>query len=97
MINVRYHARKRPKPDQSPYESIDAGFASCTGLSVLLIDACRSVGVLLALLERQCGQKNEEIIVGSRFGMLRAGNTGACEYSSAGWGMHGLRGCLESN
>ena len=24
MINVRYHARKRPKPDQSPYESIDA-------------------------------------------------------------------------
>ena len=25
MINVRYHARKRPKPDQSPYESIDAG------------------------------------------------------------------------
>ena len=32
MINVKYHARKRPKPDQSPYESIDAGFASCTGL-----------------------------------------------------------------
>ena len=42
---VAYHATKRPKPDQSPYESIDAGYASCTGLSILLIDACRAVGV----------------------------------------------------
>lgn len=39
------YSTKRPKADQSPYESIDAGMASCTGLSVLLIDACRSVGV----------------------------------------------------
>ena len=44
-FNVRYHARKRPKPDQSPYESAEAGYASCTGLSILLIDACRSVGI----------------------------------------------------
>lgn len=44
-FNVKYHATKRPKPDQSPYESIEAGFASCTGLSILLIDACRSVGI----------------------------------------------------
>ena len=44
LIDVRYHASKRPKPDQSPYESIDAGYASCSGLSVLLIDACRAVG-----------------------------------------------------
>ena len=44
-LNVKYHATKRPKPDQSPYESIDAGFASCSGLSVLLIDACRAVGI----------------------------------------------------
>ena len=44
-FNVRYHARKRPKPDQSPYESADAGYASCTGLSILLIDACRAVGI----------------------------------------------------
>ena len=35
----------RPKADQSPYESIDAGLASCTGLSILLVDACRSVGI----------------------------------------------------
>jgi len=45
QLNVRYHARKRPKPDQSPYESTEAGFASCTGLSILLVDACRAVGV----------------------------------------------------
>ena len=44
MVGVKY-STKRPKADQSPYESIDAGMASCTGLSVLLVDACRSVGV----------------------------------------------------
>ena len=44
MVGVIY-STKRPKADQSPYESMDAGMASCTGLSVLLIDACRSVGV----------------------------------------------------
>ena len=45
QLNVRYHATKRPKPDQSPYESAAAGYASCTGLSILLVDACRAVGV----------------------------------------------------
>ena len=45
IVDVRYHARKRPKPDQSPYESMEAKYASCTGLSVLLIDACRAVSV----------------------------------------------------
>jgi len=45
LINVRYHATKRPKPNQSPAESIAAGYASCTGLSIFLVDACRSVGV----------------------------------------------------
>jgi hypothetical protein len=44
-FNVAYHPTKRPKPDQSPYESIQAGYASCTGLSILLIDACRAVGI----------------------------------------------------
>ncbi len=44
-VGVRYHATKRPKADQSPYESIEAGYASCTGLSVLLADACRAVCV----------------------------------------------------
>ena len=44
MVGVKY-STDRPKADQSPYESIDAGMASCTGLSILLIDACRSTGV----------------------------------------------------
>ena len=44
MVGVEY-STKRPKADQSPYESIEAGLASCTGLSFLLIDACRSVGI----------------------------------------------------
>jgi len=44
QVKVRY-STGRPKADQSPYESIKAGLASCTGLSVLLIDACRAVGV----------------------------------------------------
>jgi len=44
MVEVIY-STQRPKADQSPYESIEAGMASCTGLSVLLIDACRAVGV----------------------------------------------------
>jgi len=44
-LGVRYHATRRPKPDQSPYESIEAGYASCTGLSILFADICRAVGV----------------------------------------------------
>lgn len=44
LVKVRY-STQRPKADQSPLESIDAGLASCTGLSVLLIDACRALGV----------------------------------------------------
>lgn len=43
-LGVKY-STKRPKANQSPYESIDAGLASCSGLSVLLITACRAVGV----------------------------------------------------
>ncbi|MCH2112587.1 MAG: hypothetical protein MK213_06980 [Planctomycetes bacterium] len=39
------YSTKRPKADQSPQESIAAGMASCTGLSILLVDACRAVGV----------------------------------------------------
>jgi hypothetical protein len=44
-LQVSYNATKRPKPDQSPYESIQAHYASCTGLSILLTDALRSVGI----------------------------------------------------
>ena len=44
-LGVKYHPTKRPKPDQSSAESIKAGYASCTGLSVMLVNLCRSVGV----------------------------------------------------
>ena len=43
-LDVRF-SRKRIKADQSPYETIDSHMASCTGMSVLLIDACRAVGI----------------------------------------------------
>jgi hypothetical protein len=44
VLNVKY-STGRKKADQSPFESIESGLASCTGLSVLLVDACRAVGV----------------------------------------------------
>ncbi|MCA9213997.1 MAG: transglutaminase domain-containing protein [Planctomycetales bacterium] len=43
-LNVKYSTKRR-RADQGPKESIESGLASCTGLSILLIDACRSVGV----------------------------------------------------
>ena len=93
MINVKYHARKRPKPDQSPYESIDAGFASCTGLSVLLIDACRSVGVPARFVgtpmwsNKRGNHSWVEVWDGKNWKF-----TGACEYSAAGLGHAWFKG-----
>jgi len=45
MLGVEYHATKRPKPDQSPYETMEAKYASCTGLTIIVVDACRAVGI----------------------------------------------------
>jgi hypothetical protein len=39
------YSTKRRRADQSPGESMESGLASCTGLSILLVNACRSVGV----------------------------------------------------
>jgi len=44
QINVKY-STQRKRPNQSPRESIEQGLASCTGLSIILADACRSVGI----------------------------------------------------
>ncbi len=44
LVKVKY-SRKRNRANQSPKESIEIGKASCTGLSILLIDACRAVGI----------------------------------------------------
>jgi len=43
-VKVDYNT-KRKKPDQSPYESMEQGMASCSGLSILLTDAFRAVGI----------------------------------------------------
>lgn len=43
-VKVEYNT-KRKKADQSPYESMEQGMASCTGLSILLTDAFRAVGI----------------------------------------------------
>jgi hypothetical protein len=44
LVHVKY-STGRKKADQSPSESMATGLASCTGLTILLVDACRSVGV----------------------------------------------------
>jgi hypothetical protein len=43
-LNVTYSTERRA-PNQSPKESIEQGKASCTGLSIILVDTCRAVGV----------------------------------------------------
>lgn len=44
-LKVQYHATRRRAPDQGPYESMALGYASCTGLSILLTDALRACGI----------------------------------------------------
>jgi hypothetical protein len=41
-LNVKY-STQRKAPNQSPTQSIEQGKASCTGLSIVLSDACRAV------------------------------------------------------
>ncbi len=43
-INVHYNTGRK-KPNQSLSESVAQGRATCTGLSIILVDACRAVGV----------------------------------------------------
>lgn len=44
LIDTHYHT-KRKRTNQSPKESIEQGRATCTGLSIILVDACRAVGI----------------------------------------------------
>jgi len=44
LLKVKY-SRSRRAPDQGPFETMETGVATCTGLSILLVDACRAVGV----------------------------------------------------
>lgn len=44
LINVHYNVTRK-RNNQSPAESIAQGKATCTGLAIILVDACRAVGV----------------------------------------------------
>lgn len=44
LLKTHYSTDRR-RPDQSPLESIEQGRATCSGLSILLVDACRTVGI----------------------------------------------------
>lgn len=44
LLGVKYSTKRRA-PDQGPFETMETGVATCTGLSILLVNACRSVGV----------------------------------------------------
>ena len=44
QLGVKYSTQRR-RADQGPFETMESGIATCTGLSILLVDACRSVGV----------------------------------------------------
>ena len=43
-LKVKFNT-KRPQTDMSPLESIQCNMATCTGLSILLVDAFRSIGI----------------------------------------------------
>lgn len=44
LINVHYHTGRKA-PNQSPAESVKTGRATCSGLSIILVNACRAVGI----------------------------------------------------
>ncbi len=44
LVSVHYNTRRK-HTSQSPKESMESGMATCTGLSVILVDACRAVGI----------------------------------------------------
>ncbi len=44
QTGVHYSTQRR-RPNQGPQETLDSKIATCTGLSILLIDACRACGI----------------------------------------------------
>ncbi|GAA5481118.1 transglutaminase domain-containing protein [Haloferula sargassicola] len=44
LLETHYNT-DRERTNQSPKESIEQGKATCTGLSIILVDACRAVGI----------------------------------------------------
>lgn len=82
-VNVRY-STSRKRPNQSPSESIEQSVASCTGLSILLSDACRSVGIpaRLAGIPSWTNKRGNHTWVEIWDGQWQF--TGACEPSDKG-------------
>ena len=83
-VNVTYSTGRR-KANQSPLESMELGLASCTGLSILLVDACRSVGIparvagIASWTDRNGNHTWVEIHDGERWRFA-----GAAEYDASG-------------
>ena len=44
LVKVHYNTGRK-RPNQSPKESMALNKATCTGLSIILVDACRAVGI----------------------------------------------------
>ncbi len=45
QLEVEYHPTKRPHNNMNHKESMACGYASCTGLAILMVSACRAVGI----------------------------------------------------
>lgn len=44
QVNIHYNTGRK-RPNQSLMESMESGKATCTGLSIILVEACRAVGI----------------------------------------------------
>ncbi len=82
-VNVKY-STKRNRADQGPKESMATGLASCTGLSILLVDACRSVGIpaRVAGIPMWVNKRGNHTWVEIWDGQWHF--TGACEHDASG-------------
>jgi len=84
LTGVRY-STQRNRANQNSIETLDTGLASCTGLTILLVDACRSVGIparlagIASWTDRNGNHSWVEIHDGQRWRF-----TGAAEYDANG-------------
>jgi len=83
-VGVHYDTGRK-FPNQSPFESMAQSRATCTGLSIVLVDACRAVGVPARIAgvaswhDKRGNHTWVEIFDGTRWRFL-----GADEYDPAG-------------
>jgi len=89
MLNVEFDANKRFKNDQSPYQTIEQECASCTGMSILLANACRAAGIPARLagiprwLDNDGNHTWVEVWDGGRWYWVEA--FGSAPYGEAWW------------